>query len=218
MLYSFDNQQLDRLNNLRRAIGEPTDAQLLAEIAEGSEAALTTLTERHTPLLRTVISRVLSDVPDADEVLQDALTDIWNHAAHYSPEKGHAIGWIATVARRRAIDRLRRKLTYCRARDRYEEHVKIETEECEAHSVESNASMGELKEIFCRMIDELPSGQREALNLTVYGGLSQRQIAARTGTPLGTIKTRLELAMRKVRNALLAKGTREEWMGALVGA
>jgi RNA polymerase sigma-70 factor (ECF subfamily) len=218
MLYSFDNQQLDRLQQLRLAVGEPTDAQLLAQIASGSEMALATLSRRHTALLRTVVCRVISDDADVDEIVQDVLIEIWKNASHYSPDKGQALGWIVTLARRRAIDRIRRKQSYTRAKDRYEEEMKSGVEEFDAQSADANVCSNELKEVFSRVFEQLPDAQREALSLNIYKGLSQREIAAHTGIPLGTIKTRLELALRKVRTAILAQGGRDEWMGALMSA
>jgi RNA polymerase sigma-70 factor (ECF subfamily) len=218
MLYSFENQQLDRLQQLRLAIGEPTDAQLLANIASGNEAALITLSQRHKALLRTVVSRVITDDADVDEVVQDTWIEIWKNASHYSAQKGQALGWIVTVARRRAIDRIRRKQSYTRAKDRYQEELRTGTEEIDSHTAEADVCSSELREVFTQVFEELPEAQREALSLNIYKGLSQREIAAHTGIPLGTIKTRLELALRKVRSAILAKGSREEWMCALVTA
>lgn len=218
MLYSFENQQLDRLQQLRLAIGEPTDAQLLAHIATGNEAALITLSQRHKALLRTVVSRVITDDADVDEVVQDTWIEIWKNASHYSAQKGQALGWIVTVARRRAIDRIRRKQSYTRAKDRYQEELRTGTEEIDSHTAEADVCSSELREVFTQVFEELPEAQREALSLNIYKGLSQREIAAHTGIPLGTIKTRLELALRKVRSAILAKGSREEWMCALVSA
>lgn len=218
MLYSFENQQLDRLQQLRLALGEPTDAQLLAQVSTGNEKALETLAQRHTALLRTVISRVVTNDADVDEVLQDVMVEIWKHAGHYSAEKGQALGWIVTLARRRAIDRVRRKQSYTRAKDRYEEELKTEIEEIDEKSADANVSSKELQQIFARVLEELPEAQREALVFNVYKGLSQREIAATTGIPLGTIKTRLELAFRKVRSAILSQGSRDEWMGMLASA
>ena len=218
MLYSFENQQLERLQQLRLAIGEPTDAQLLAQVASGNEKALATLSERHRALLRTVVSRVIADDADVDEVVQDVLIEIWKHASHYSSDKGQALGWIVTLARRRAIDRIRRKQSYSRAKDRYEEELRTGIEEIDTRTAESNVCSSELKQVFSQVFDQLPEAQREALSLNIYKGLSQREIAAETGIPLGTIKTRLELAMRKVRSAILSHGSREEWMCVLMSA
>jgi len=218
MLYSFENQQLDHLQQLRLALGEPTDAQLLARVAGGDDKALDILSRRHKALLRTVVSRVISDDADVDEVVQDAWVEVWKNATHYSPEKGQALGWIVTVARRRAIDRIRRKQSYTRAKDRYEEQLRSGCEEIDTRTAEADVCASELRQMFSRVLEELPEAQREALSLNIYKGLSQREIAAKTGIPLGTIKTRLELAIRKVRSAILAQGSREEWMCVLMSA
>jgi RNA polymerase sigma-70 factor, ECF subfamily len=218
MLYSFENQQLERFQQLRLAIGEPTDAQLLAKIANGDDKALEALSRRHMSLLRTVISRVISDDADVDEVVQDVMLEVWKNAAHYSEDKGQALGWVITLARRRAIDRIRRKQSYSRAKDRYQGEIESSSLEMDTHTADADACSGELKEIFARVMNELPAAQREALVFNVYKGLSQREIAAKTGIPLGTIKTRLELAIRKVRSAILAQGSRDEWMCVLQSA
>jgi RNA polymerase sigma-70 factor (ECF subfamily) len=218
MLYAFDNQQLLRFQQQYLANGEPTEAQLLAQIAKGNQAALDTLSRRHNALLRTIVSRVVVDDADVDEVVQDVLLDVWKNASHYCAEKGQALGWIVTVARRRAIDRVRRKQAYARAKERYHDEVISGAEEMDTQSADANASSSELRQIFTQVLDELPKAQREALFFNVYKGLSQREIAAKTGTPLGTIKTRLELALRKVRSAILAQGGRDEWMCVLMSA
>ncbi len=79
-------------------------------------------------------------------------------------------------------------------------------------SVEEDANNADRAEIFQRIIATLPEAQQEALRLAFYHGLSQREISAKTGIPLGTIKTRLELALRKVRAAVMAMGGRADWM------
>ncbi|HET6409226.1 MAG TPA: sigma-70 family RNA polymerase sigma factor [Chthoniobacteraceae bacterium] len=218
MLYSFDNHQLVRFQQQQVTLGEPTDAQLLGQVANGSEEALLVLSNRHTALLRTIVSRVINDDADVDEVVQDVLLEIWKNASHYSEEKGQALGWIVTLSRRRAIDRVRRKQSYARAKDRYQAEVMCDVEEIDTQSADVGASAGELREVFARVLEELPEAQREALHLAFYKGLSQREIAASTGIPLGTIKTRLELAIRKVRSAILAQGGREEWMSVLMNS
>src|SRR6267142_4060486 len=70
-----------------------------------------------------IIGNVVHEEGDADDVLQDILLQIWHEADHYSPKAGKLLGWVVTLARRRAIDRLRRKQAYCRAKERYQEHL-----------------------------------------------------------------------------------------------
>jgi RNA polymerase sigma-70 factor (ECF subfamily) len=209
MLYAFDHQQLADFPSF--ASGEPTDEELMARIQAQDETALAALLRRHTPLLRTIVARVVNNDFDVDDLMQEIFFEIWRQADRYDAEKGKALGWIVTLSRRRAIDRLRKKQAYFRA----EERLRVETENAPApvanHGADEDAIASDTTEIFNRVLATLPDAQREALHLAYYRGLSQREIAAQTGIPLGTIKTRLELAVRKVRNAILALGGSEEW-------
>ena len=214
MLYAFENQQIEHfLPN--HAAGEPTDEQLMAEIKTQDDSALAKLYRRHFALLRTVISRVLNNDHDVDDLVQEVFLEVWRQAEHYSEEKGKALGWLVTLARRRAIDRVRKKQAYYRAQERYREEINHHPEPCVEHGADCEAACSETGEIFQKVMANLPVAQREALQLAFYRGLSQREIAAKTGIPLGTIKTRLELALRKVRSAILALGGEREWMPAL---
>lgn len=205
MHYSFENQQLE--NRPISANAEPSDEELMARIQAGEDQALTLLYRRHTALLRTVVSRILNNDSDVDDQLQEVFLEVWRHAAHFDAEKGKALGWIVTLARRRAIDRLRKKMAYSRAQER----LCAEPEPASYHGADDEAAASDTANIFTRVIATLPAAQREALNFSFYRGLSQREIAAHTGIPLGTIKTRLELALRKVRTAIVALGGADEW-------
>ena len=145
-----------------------------------------------------------------DDQLQEVFLEVWRQAAHYDEEKGKALGWIVTLARRRAIDTLRKKQTYFRAQER----LRKEPEPAPYQGADEEAAASDTAKIFTRVIATLPVPQREALNFAFYRGLSQREIAAKTGIPLGTIKTRLELALRKVRTAIDALGGAGEWAHA----
>ena len=204
MLYSFDHQHIDP--RPAAAPAEPADEQLMENIKHGDERALTLLHRRYQALLRTVISRVVGNDHDVDELIQECLLEVWRRAENYDATKGQALGWLVTLARRRAIDRLRRKTAYWRAQDRF----RVETE-CEAttgmhRGADAEAEQEDTAKVVVRLIANLPAAQQQAVKLAYFGGMSQRQIAAHTGIPLGTIKTRLELAMRKLRSAALAFG------------
>ncbi len=211
MLYSFDHQQIASSQPAILQDGDPTDEQLMARVKEGDETALAILYRRHTPLLRTIVSRVINNDSDTEDTVQEVFCETWRQAAHYSEEKGKALGWLVTLARRRAIDKLRKKQAYQRA----EERLSLESESNSSadgyQDVEQNAASSDRAEILQRIISTLPEAQQDALKLAFYRGMSQREIAAHTGIPLGTIKTRLELAVRKVRNAILAQGGGAEW-------
>jgi RNA polymerase sigma-70 factor, ECF subfamily len=221
MLYSFDHQDTEtERENLqiepvetreKPRTGEPTDEELMAAIQSRDESALATLYKRHNGLLRTVAHRVINNETDTEDVVQVIFLEVWRMAEHYSEEKGKALGWIVTLARRRAIDKLRKKQAYQRAGER----LRDETEKTKSNEVhqgaDEDAASADRAEILQRVLQTLPENQREALQYAFYRGMSQREISKHTGIPLGTIKTRLELAVRKVRKAILAMGGTKEW-------
>jgi RNA polymerase sigma-70 factor, ECF subfamily len=208
MLYSFEDH---RIEAPAIASTEPTDEQLMARIKTGDETALSMLHRRHSGLLHTVGHRVINNESDVDDLVQEVFLQVWRQAEHYREENGKALGWIVTLTRRRAIDKLRKKQAYQRAAER----LRLETTGSDSTSPERGADHeaadSDRAQIFTRVLASLPEGQRQALDLAFYRGMSQREIASRTGLPLGTIKTRLELALRKVRSAILALGGAEEW-------
>ncbi|MGB8169010.1 MAG: sigma-70 family RNA polymerase sigma factor [Chthoniobacteraceae bacterium] len=205
MLYSFENPQLQDRPTFTP--DEPTDEELMARVQARDESAIAILYRRHTPLLRTIIGRILNNDCDVDDQLQEVFLEVWRLAAHYNVEKGKALGWIVTLARRRSIDKLRKKQAYFRAQERFRE----EPEPAPHHGADEEVAASDTAQIFSRVMAALPAAQREALTFAFYRGLSQREIAARTGIPLGTIKTRLELGLRKVRAAVVALGGSREW-------
>ena len=203
MLYSFDQTQLQNVPELHP--GEPTDEQFMANIQQGDETALAALQRRHQALLRTIVGRMINNDSDVDDLVQEILLSIWQHASSYDVQKGKALGWIVTLARRRTIYRIRRKSAYARAQERYREETASDF--MGGHlGADEEAAQSDTAGAVGRLLANLPEAQRQAVHLAFFRGLSQRQIAAETGIPLGTIKTRLELAMRKLRSAALAFG------------
>jgi len=205
MLYSFDQQTL--ANRPTFTAVEQTDEELMSRVQARDDTAIAILYRRHTPLLRSVIGRILNNDSDVDDMLQVVFLEVWRQSVHYDEAKGKALGWIVTLARRRAIDKVRTMQTYSRAQERLRE----EPEPALHLGADEEAVMSDTAKIFKRVIATLPSPQREALDFAFYRGFSQREIAVQTGIPLGTIKTRLELALRKVRTALIALGGESEW-------
>jgi len=207
MLYKFDDLTFNKLD----VISQETDEQLMSRIAVKEQASLACLYLRHRLFLRTIISRVLDNDGDVDDMLQEVFIEIWNQAGNYDAAKGKALGWIVTLARRRSIDRLRRKQAYYRA----EKRLRMETESTSKlhnhHRADEVFVDADRRKIIQEILQTLPLAQRNVLHLTYFKGLSQREIAARTGIPLGTIKTRIELALRKVRTGVMSLGGTEEW-------
>jgi RNA polymerase sigma-70 factor (ECF subfamily) len=180
-----------------------SDEALMAAITEHRPEALSEFYSRHGGRLKSVIGNVVHEEGDADDVLQDILLQIWHEADHYSPKAGKLLGWVVTLARRRAIDRLRRKQAYCRAKERYQEHLNEQPGTTpENHSSGDEISRSDLRKFLHRRLNVLPQHQREALELAFFAGMSHREIAAVTRAPLGTVKTRLELGLQKLTQSL----------------
>jgi RNA polymerase sigma-70 factor (ECF subfamily) len=139
---------------------------------------------------------------DADDVLQDILLQIWREADHYSPKAGKLLAWVVTLARRRAIDRLRRKQAYCRAKDRYEAQLGQQSQTAQPAGSDREIERADLRRFLHQRLRHLPRYQREAIELAFFAGMSHREIAAATRAPLGTVKTRLELGLRKLTQSL----------------
>jgi RNA polymerase sigma-70 factor, ECF subfamily len=182
-----------------------SDEALMEAITDHRPEALYEFYSRHGGRLKSVIGNVVHEEGDADDVLQDILLQIWREADHYSPKAGKLLGWVVTLARRRAIDRLRRKQAYCRAKDRYQEHLDQQPSAPQAsHTFGDDITRSDLRHFLHRKLNVLPKQQREALELAFFAGMSHREIAALTRAPLGTVKTRLELGLQKLTQSLKA--------------
>ena len=177
-----------------------TDEHLMEMIQARIRNGLDLLYERYAPLLKGLSMKVLHNEADAEDLLQDVFIEIWERAASYDPLKGRPLSWIATLTRRRSIDRLRKRETYFRVEDRYAEETQARGEGW-TH-VQEDLAQNEINEYLQRALATLPEAQRTAIKLAYHRQMSQREIAAHTGIPLGTIKTRLELGLRKLAVAL----------------
>jgi RNA polymerase sigma-70 factor (ECF subfamily) len=177
----------------------PSDATLLRAVAARDEAALGVLYDRQAPLLLAIARRILGSSGDAEDALQDAFLQVWNQAGNYDPRRSSVPTWLVLITRSRCLDRLRSRHSAGAALDRFGAEPRPHHESPRA--VESVIS-SQRRQRVARELEVLPAEQREVLDLAFYGGLTQSEIAARTGIPLGTVKTRTLLAMRKLRAAL----------------
>lgn len=177
----------------------------MQRIVERQPSAITSLYQRHAKTLKKVIYQVLQDEAEAEDVLQESILQIWREATSYSATLGKPLGWLVTIARRRAIDRVRRRAAYRRARDRFEIYVETEPRSWLQGCTQEDNAASDIRNFLEREMDRLPDFQREVLELSFFNGLSHREIAARTRTPLGTVKTRLELGLRKLSSSVRAQ-------------
>jgi RNA polymerase sigma-70 factor (ECF subfamily) len=181
------------------------DEALMARIQDRDPVAVDALYRRYRLLLKSVILRVVRSHASADDVLQECMLEIWHHAGNYSPQKGSPIGWMVTLAKRRAIDHLRRQQTYASARDRLQEDVWASAPR-HVHDASTDCEQAELGMILHQQLIRLPSPQQQVLRLAFLNGMSQREVAQATHTPLGTVKTRMELGLKKLRSAFRTGG------------
>ncbi len=178
---------------------EPSDDALMAAIQQGDTGALKTFYQRHRKIMKAMILRTVHDDATADDVLQDCLLNLWNQSRSYSPDKGKPLGWVVTLCRRRAIDSLRRQMAYCHAKERMQ--LSTPQHEFDEHSaVESEAA--DMAQVLEQHLGLLPPSQQEVIRLAFLKGMSQREVSRSTHTPLGTVKTRIELGLKKLRQTL----------------
>jgi RNA polymerase sigma-70 factor (ECF subfamily) len=175
-----------------------SDNQLMEAVVNRKADALECIYKRYESLLRTVI---LGDESDVEDVLHDVLLQVWGQGHRYDPNEKGLRGLLVTLARRRSLDRLRRRAAYRRAT----ESLKTDTDNpltCETATTTNQVEVNDLSELLNRVIQELPEAQKEVIDLAFFKGMSQREIAAKRQISLGTVKTRLHLAQRKLRNYL----------------
>ena len=173
------------------------DRELLARVAQGDVAALRSLYDQHAPRAITIAFRILRNREEAEDIVQETFLEVWRRAAQFDPGRGGAVAWVVTIARSRAIDRLRARSIAGRT-------IASAAEEAEAMSpvapptpaLEVERRRDERR--VAAALGALPPAQRRTIELAYFEGLSQSEIAAKTDCPLGTVKMRVKLAMAKL--------------------
>jgi len=164
--------------------------------------ALSQLYDRYNGILKALILRVIHNEAEADDLLQEIFMEIWNQAKKFSSQKGKPLGWMVTLARRRAIDGLRKKQAYARAEERLQNETEQQPDAWVHNATQEEIVLSDTRDLIRKVIEGLPPAQQQAIDLAFFRGMSQREIAAKTNTPLGTVKTRLELGLKKIYDGL----------------
>ncbi|MEM7352748.1 MAG: sigma-70 family RNA polymerase sigma factor [Acidobacteriota bacterium] len=180
----------------------PTDPELVERVAGGDEGALSELFVRYSGLLLALSRRIVNDTSDAEEILQEVFLQVWNQAGRYDRARSSVSTWLVLITRSRSIDRLRSRQVKERTL------TALKQEKSDVHT--SPKGMGSVlldqrRQRLRREMKELPVEQRQVLDLAFFRGMTQSEIAGSTGIPLGTVKTRTLLAMKKLRRALEAE-------------
>ena len=184
---------------------EHADDELVQAIAGRDADAMVALYDRYGRLAFALAYRILEDGSTAEDVVQDAFLRVWRQAPSFDAGRGTLRSWLLTIVHHRAIDVLRRRS------GRQGNDVDLETVE---YSLAGPDVWGEVAakiqgEQVRRAVAALPAEQRLAVELAYFEGLTHVEIAERTGTPLGTVKSRLRLGLKKLQETLGANGTRD---------
>ncbi len=177
------------------------EAELLKEIAHGSEKALSRLYDRYSRLLYSLILAILKNRQDADEVLQEVFLQVWRRAGRYDSRRGTAYGWLVTLARARSLDRTRSK-NVPRHRETQEIVDLLDGWQDTPQASQLDAVlMLERAEAVREVLARIPPEQRQALEFAYFGGHTQSEIARLLEIPLGTVKSRMRhglIALRQL--------------------
>ena len=180
------------------------DEELVGQVAKGDERALSELYDRYSRPVYATGVRLLGDAHLAEELVQDAFTNIWQGAASFDPQKASFATWLYRITRNRAVDLTRRR----RARPRSTGEEALRTL---SGGPEPEASVDGWD--VARALSRIPEEHREILTLAYFEGLSQREISRRTGVPLGTIKSRTTAALKRLHRSLVSPTAEEAQSG-----
>jgi RNA polymerase sigma-70 factor (ECF subfamily) len=182
--------------------GAPSDVDLMLGVQSGDADALSQLYDRYNGIVKALILRIIHNETEADDLLQEVFMEIWNQAKNFSAEKGKPLGWMVTLTRRRAIDALRKRQAYARAEERFQAEPEQQPLAWVQNVTEDEIRAGDTRVLMAKVINSLPQAQQEVIELAFFQGMSQREIASNTNIPLGTVKTRLELGLKKIYDGL----------------
>ena len=181
------------------AYDDVADGKMLAGIANGDRDCFRKLHERYDGLLFTTIEKVLNDRNDSEEVLQEVMHSLWKKAHLYNTDRGRPVTWLASMARNRAIDRLRSKQRQSKLKHAYTDEMEVSPRGPHSVSGPEAATRRDTCSAVRSAVMELTEVQREAIEKVYFQGLTQQEIADELGQPLGTVKARIRRGIAALR-------------------
>jgi len=183
-------------------VTELSDPELVDLVAAGDARALAVLYDRYSRAVFSFALRMLGDRATAEELVQEVYFRAWQQARKFSEGRGTFITWLLSITHNMAIDEIRRRNRRPQRADSADPVLMLTNVRDETPAVEDQAMMTAIREQVAVAMAALPEAQRSAIELAYFRGLTQREIADLQGEPLGTIKTRMRLAVRKLREHL----------------
>jgi RNA polymerase sigma-70 factor, ECF subfamily len=197
-------QTVEKLLPIARLPADAEDTGLVGRMDRGDVGALHRLYRQCAGRVMAIAVRILEDRVEAEDIVQETFLEIWKRALEYKAQRGRLLSWIVVIARSRAIDRLR-------SRDTAWEVARLSTQLPDEGQAPAPLELAVQRLDRKRVIDALsalPPAQRSAIELAYFEGLTQREISERTGDPLGTVKTRVRLALEKLQASLAGEAAR----------
>ena len=177
-----------------------SDAELLERVGRQDHEALAAIYDRYSRLVYSIGRNVLQNDGEAEEMTQDVFLTVWRRAVSYEPTRGKVSTWLGSIAHHRAIDIIRRRR---RDQDAFDRAAAEATRTAATvDGVDSAAERSWERDRLLSALEGVPTEQRQVLMLAYFHGLTHTEIARTLNQPLGTVKTRIRLAVRKLRDAL----------------
>lgn len=199
--------KIRHLPSLRRLPDPPElddvpDAELVRRVSLGDTAALEMLYSRYARVVYSFAARIVQDGPLAEEIAQEAFVRTWKQANRFKKSRGNFASWLLSITHNLAIDEIRKRQRRPQRSDNVDLSDALFGLVDEAANVEEAAQARALRDRIQAALDTLPEAQRVAIELAFFNGYSQREISAHLNVPLGTIKTRMRLGLKKLHDAL----------------
>lgn len=182
-------------------VPEARDRDLIERLLNGDEDAFRGLFQRYAPSAKALAQRILRQSHLAEEIVQEAFTAVWKNPGAYDGERGSVRSWLMGMVHHRAVDLVRREEAHRRRAEAAIPQA-LEEEADHADEVVHQLAAPDERRVVRAALADLPDEQRRMLEMMYFDGLSQSQIAEETDTPLGTVKSRTLLGMRRMRSAL----------------
>jgi RNA polymerase sigma factor (sigma-70 family) len=181
------------------SVADDADRAVLERVAAGQLDALEELYDRYRTMAYSIALRITADASTAEDVVQDAFLGVWRNATRYVEGRGSVKTWFLSIVHHRAVDAVRRR----RPTTELPDAESLPPAALTLPDIWPEVAAGLDREDVQSALRVLSDVQREALELAYFGGLTQQEIAARTNTPLGTVKSRMRLGLLTMRRALL---------------